>query len=506
MKQVGSVEELKQPSGFLDWWRSEVIGTVRHREVVEKICEDSGWSAHFAFMVIMSAGIAVLGLLLSSPAVVIGAMLLSPLMGPIIGLGFGLATFDSRELKRAGATVAVGTVLAVGFCALVTLLSPLQTVTGEIAARTRPNLFDLLVALFSGLAATYAMIRGRHGAIVGVAIATALMPPLAVMGFGLATSNWTVLAGSTLLYFTNLMTIGVSAAGLARLYGFGHTLSPRQTGLQATVIVMIIIALAVPLGLSLKRIAWEALASRQARETISAYFGPVARLSRLEVDYKADPLKVEATVFTPRYRREAESEIQKIFSATVKRPVEISIEQFRIGGEEGEAEVAQIAAAKGSTAEAGASRIAARLALVAGVEPEQVLVDAQRRRAVVRAQALPMAGIETYQTLEARVAAAEPRWQVTLIPPAAELPTIAFEGDEPDAAGARGLASAVWGARRLGLALGVSGNARRAAVVEEAIEGQGIATRRVSGRGDAVRLTWLAPELPDGTNGPAPAR
>ena len=493
MNEAGSVREARQSRTFLDWWRAEVIGTVRHRDVIEKICDDSGWSAHFAFMVVMSAGIAVLGLLLSSPAVVIGAMLLSPLMGPIIGLGFGLATFDSRELKRASATIAVGTVLAVGFCALVTLLSPLQTVTTEIAARTRPNLFDLLVALFSGLAATYAMIRGRHGAIVGVAIATALMPPLAVMGFGLAISNWTVLAGSTLLFFTNLMTIAVSAAALARLYGFGHTLSPRQTGLQATVIVLIIMALAVPLGLSLKRIAWEALASRQAREAIAAYFGPEARLSRLEVDYKASPMEVEATVFTPRYRREAETEIQKIFSATVRRPVEMSIEQFRIGGEEGEAEVAEIAAAKGSTAEAGASRIAARLALVAGVEPDQVLVDGQRRRAVVRAQALPMAGIETYQALEARVAAAEPRWQVTLIPPAAELPRVTFEGDEPDAAGSRALAAAVWGARRLGLALGVSGSARRAAMVEEAIVREGLVARRLPGRGGAVDLTWLAP-------------
>ncbi|HVU31305.1 MAG TPA: DUF389 domain-containing protein, partial [Sphingomicrobium sp.] len=202
------------------WWGREVIAGVDHAAVVQRVYEDSGWSSHFAVMTLLSAGIAILGLLLSSPAVVIGAMLISPLMGPIIGLGFGIATFDWREIRRSLIPLAIGIGLALLFCAVIVLLSPLQTVTSEISSRTRPNLFDLLVALFSGLAGTYAMIRGRHGAIVGVAIATALMPPLAVVGFGLATADWDVLAGSALLFLTNLVTISAAAAVLARIYGF----------------------------------------------------------------------------------------------------------------------------------------------------------------------------------------------------------------------------------------------------------------------------------------------
>ena len=81
------------PIPFLAWWE-QVTASVNRRDVVARVREDGGWSSHFAFMTLMSAGIAVLGLLLSSPAVVIGAMLISPLMGPIIGLGFALATFD----------------------------------------------------------------------------------------------------------------------------------------------------------------------------------------------------------------------------------------------------------------------------------------------------------------------------------------------------------------------------------------------------------------------------
>jgi uncharacterized hydrophobic protein (TIGR00271 family) len=178
------------------WWRRAVVGRVDHEAVMERIVADSGWSPRYAFMVMMSAGIAVLGLLLSSPAVVIGAMLISPLMSPILGLGFSLALFDFAEMRRSMIALAIGAVAAVLFTALIVSISPLQAPTSEIIARTRPNLFDLAVALFASLAGTFAIIRGRGDTIVGVAIATALMPPLAVVGFGLATWNMGVLGGA----------------------------------------------------------------------------------------------------------------------------------------------------------------------------------------------------------------------------------------------------------------------------------------------------------------------
>ena len=107
-----------------------------------------GGAPRYLFMTAMSAGIAMLGLLLSSPAVVIGAMLISPLMGPIIGLGFALATVDAHQIRRAGIALVGGALFAVLFCALLVLVSPLQNVTTEIAARTRPNLFDLVSRCF----------------------------------------------------------------------------------------------------------------------------------------------------------------------------------------------------------------------------------------------------------------------------------------------------------------------------------------------------------------------
>src|SRR5574338_489297 len=134
---------------FAHWWTLEVLEGVDHEAVIDQVSEDARWSAHFLVMTLMSAGIAVLGLLLSSPAVVIGAMLISPLMGPIIGLGFALAMFDSAEIRRAAITLFAGVGLGVIFCCAIVLFSPLQSVTSEISSRTRPNLFDLLVALFA---------------------------------------------------------------------------------------------------------------------------------------------------------------------------------------------------------------------------------------------------------------------------------------------------------------------------------------------------------------------
>jgi uncharacterized hydrophobic protein (TIGR00271 family) len=488
-----SQEQPSGPSGFLHWWSDHVVGSVDHHAVVEQVQKDAGWSSHFAFMTLMSAGIAVLGLLLSSPAVVIGAMLISPLMGPILGLGFALATFDSAEIRRTLRPIIIGIVLAVGFCALIVLLSPLQTVTDEIAARTRPNLFDLLVALFSGLAGTYAMIRGRHGTIVGVAIATALMPPLAVIGYAVATVNLTVLAGSSLLFFTNLMTIAASAAVLARIYGFAQDLSPRQTRLQATLITVVLIALAAPLALSLKQIAWEAVASSQARAAISAYFGPEARLSQLDIEYDTNPVEVSATVFSPEYRQKAEAELTDRLRDLLGRPVRVGIDHVRTANEQ--VETLQIAAAKGSGAERGETRMAERLALVAGVAPDDVLIDRSAKRAHVRAAPLAGADLASYRTLEARVARIEPGWTVTLVPPAAPLSPVEFGEDGPTSSGAVALETAGWAARRLRLGVGVSSrNRERAEAVRAALAEEGIEVQLLDGgEGSSVKLEWLTP-------------
>ncbi|HEX5644664.1 MAG TPA: TIGR00341 family protein [Erythrobacter sp.] len=479
------------------WWRMDVIQTVEQGDVIARRKEDSGLTERYLFMTAMAGGIAILGLLLSSPAVVIGAMLLSPLMGPIMGLGFALAIGDYHWLKQSARTLAWGSLIAILLCAVLVFLSPIQTVTPEIAARTRPNLFDLLIALFSALAGAYATIRGREGTIVGVAIATALMPPLAVVGFGLATLNWTVFSGALLLFVTNLVTIALTSWAMARLYGFRTSLSERNTLLQNGAIAGVMLALAVPLAISLQQIAWETNAQRQIRGDILDSFDAPSRLSQLDINFEADPIEVEATVLTPRIVPDAEQKGERVLTRQLGRPIALTINQYQVGTSATAAQQAELSASRAQEEAASrrASELAAELALVAGVAETDVTVDRERRRAVVRAQPLEGASLVTYRALEQRILDTRPGWQIELTPPLGPLPSITFANGQPDAAGQIALDLAAWAARRRDAPVLVEGPAAEAQAAADLLAGMGVKARAMPSRGTGpVQARWDDPD------------
>lgn len=506
----------KRPSGpfapvtgsirlFRRWWRVAVRAGVDQQAVIDKVREDSGFTPHFAFMTSMSAGIAILGLLLSSPAVVIGAMLLSPLMGPIMGAGFALAVGDSVWLKESGKAILLGTIISILFAGLVVTMSPLQTVTAEIAARTRPNLFDLAVALFSALAGAYAMIRGKMGTIVGVAIATALMPPLAVVGFGLATFNWSVFGGSLLLFFTNLMTIALTATAMARLYGFRSNLSERQSQVQVAIMTIVFVALAIPLGLSLRQIAWEANVSRSANGYIKDQFGDRASVSKIEIDFDAEPIVVNATVFTPKILAGANEQSSRVISRTLGRLIAVKITQFKVDSG-ADAQSAELAAARAQAqaqqAEIQVNRLRENLALIAGVSMDDVTLDTSKRRAMVIAKPLPGASLASYYALEQRVSAGAKNWTIKLQPPAMALPELTIIDGALAPTSNRDLDLIIWASERIGLPLGINGAAAGRAVVKEALEARNVTIGQESDMAisnGGVRLRWLAPSENMGT-------
>ncbi|MCR2835247.1 TIGR00341 family protein [Parerythrobacter lacustris] len=481
--------------GLRWWWQDEVMASVDQAEVIARRREDGALSARYLFMTAMSGGIAILGLLQSSPAVVIGAMLLSPLMGPIMGLGFALAIGDYHWLRQSAKSLAWGSAMAIALCTVIVFLSPLQEITPEVASRTRPNLFDLFIALFSALAGGYAVIRGKEGTIVGVAIATALMPPLAVVGFGLATFNWTVFSGALLLFVTNLITIALTAWAMAKLYGFKSNLSEKQTQYQNFVVVAVFVALAVPLGFSLRQIAWETNATRQVRAELVDNFGPAARLSQPEIDFDGDPIRVSAFVWTTSIQPDAQATAARHLSERLGAPVVVDLKQFLVRDEKS-AEQAQLSSAKAQEEAAANERVAelgARLGVVAGVEESDVLVDRQRRRALVRAKPLPGATLETYAALERRVAQTEPDWTIELVPPVARLPEFAFSGEELDTAQTATLQLAAWASARNGMALRVIGRGDAADLVAKALsENRASEVQRREAAGP-VRIEWVDP-------------
>lgn len=275
---------------------------VEHDSVVSNVADAGGLTPRFAFMAVMSCGIAILGLLQSSAAVVIGAMLISPLMGPIVQLGFSLCVVDFRMMGRSLLALAGGIVLALGTAMFIVWLSPLREPTSEILARTHPNLFDLLVAVLSGLAGGYAVITRKGEAIVGVAIATALMPPLAVVAFGLATSSLDIAGGAAFLFMTNLLAIALSVTLIAKWYGFGTDNVPKHSMWQGAVILMAFGLLALPLGIALRDIGRQAWLENQTRAVVQDYLqAHNGSIERLELNRRDDVLLVDLVALVPAY-------------------------------------------------------------------------------------------------------------------------------------------------------------------------------------------------------------
>ena len=290
------------------------LGRGVHRaEVSERVQEDGRLGGGYLMMTAISAAIAVLGLLLSSPAVVIGAMLLSPLMGPIIALGFAFWTVDWAATRRAVMSLFVGLGLALLVSMLLVTLSPLKEPTSEILARSRPTLFDLLVAIFSGIAGGYAVVRQRGEAVIGVAIATALMPPLATVGFGISTQAWGIAGGALLLFFTNLIAIALAAAAVAALSGFrpGRRENGRSEWAHHGAVVAVLAILCVPLTLSLRTIALEGRATALARGELLKEFGPKARIASLTVRNDGRTIDAEGLVATPKLVPDANARLQR---------------------------------------------------------------------------------------------------------------------------------------------------------------------------------------------------
>ena len=154
--------------------------------VVDEVRSGVEYTGTNLWILVFAIFIASLGLNVNSPAVVIGAMLVSPLMGPIMGLGLGMATNDLALLKRALTNYSFALVIGLTTSTVYFWLSPLKDASSEILARTSPNVYDVLIALFGGFAGILAVCSKKRANVVpGVAIATALMPPLCAAGFGL---------------------------------------------------------------------------------------------------------------------------------------------------------------------------------------------------------------------------------------------------------------------------------------------------------------------------------
>ncbi len=239
---------------------------------IEKGVEFRGiniWTLVFAIFV------ASVGLNVNSTAVIIGAMLISPLMGPIMGLGLSVGIYDFELLKRSFKNLSIAVVISVLTSATYFLISPLNEAQSELLARTTPTIYDVLIALFGGLAGIVAGATKEKGnAIPGVAIATALMPPLCTAGFGLATGNIYYFLGAFYLFFINAVMISLSTFLMVRFlkFPFKQNVDKNQSNIVKRYIYLITIITVLPSIYSAYLIIEQTIFEKNAQLFISKEF------------------------------------------------------------------------------------------------------------------------------------------------------------------------------------------------------------------------------------------
>ena len=228
-----------------------------YADLVQGLRRGSRATLDYFVMVAAATAIATLGLLQDSPAVVIGAMLVAPLMTPIVGCGLGLAQANYLLFRTAANAIFWGFLVTLAVSFSLAWMIPGRQLTAQVLARSNPDLLDLLIALSSAIAAAYALARpSLVGAIAGVAIATALVPPLSCIGIALAYGQTLIAKGATLLFLTNMIAIVAGAAGTFRLLGVtgSHT---EATGRRWVIRIVCMLGICVllllyPLGRSLE--------------------------------------------------------------------------------------------------------------------------------------------------------------------------------------------------------------------------------------------------------------
>ena len=298
--------------------------------LMERVQSSSQWDFDFIALVCLSTLIAGIGLLQSSPAVVIGAMLVAPLMTPLLGSGLSLVQGNLILGRNAARSVLFGFLVALGIAFVLGVVVPADRPTAEMLARGSPNLLDLAVAFFSGVAAAYAMSRPNLStALPGVAIAAALVPPIATCGLALAQGEPLLSAGAAFLFLTNIVAIVLGAA--LSLFAVGvnrQGVKPKWVQLAFVTLLTVASLFAVPLSYMLYA---QIRTNFVPEETIAALDSRIARVvdaQRVSITRrsKSDRVILDVVVRAPTpTSRELATDLARIARGHYGVPVEVQV-------------------------------------------------------------------------------------------------------------------------------------------------------------------------------------
>lgn len=244
-------------------------------EIIEAIRKSAEFKGVNLWALIFAILIASIGLNVNSTAVIIGAMLISPIMGPVMGIGLGISINDLQLVKKGAKNLLVATLISILASTIYFFITPLHEAQSELLARTSPSIWDVFIAFFGGCAGMVAASRREKSNVIpGVAIATALMPPLCTAGFALATGNWLFFLGALYLYFINSIFITIATYIMARyLKIHRHYLENEENQKKATRYMIIIVVITiVPSILMAYRIVDKSIFETNARKFVEEQF------------------------------------------------------------------------------------------------------------------------------------------------------------------------------------------------------------------------------------------
>ena len=288
-------------------------GEEKRESVLENIKQSISFRGSNLWILACAIVIASVGLNVNSTAVVIGAMLISPLMGPIVGAGFALAVFDFELLKRCGKNLLIATIVSLVVSAIYFFISPFKDAQPELLARTSPTIYDVLIAFFGGLVGVIALTRVEKGnPIPGVAIATALMPPLCTAGYGLAMGNFSYFFGAFYLYSINCFFICIATYFIVRYLKytpvqFKNIRFEKQIryGISFLLVLMIVPSF---------YLAYNLLKEKQFHDNVSKFIENEFTANGYpiifkEIKYNTSPKKIELAFLSKRFSNEEEKQL-----------------------------------------------------------------------------------------------------------------------------------------------------------------------------------------------------
>jgi uncharacterized hydrophobic protein (TIGR00271 family) len=284
---------------------------VEDHDLIHKVIEkDIIFKGTNLWILVFAIIVASVGLNMNSTAVIIGAMLISPLMGPINGMGYSIATYNfelfRKAVKNFSFAVVAGLVASTAYFAV----SPISAAHSELLARTSPTIYDVLIALFGGLAGIIAISSKQKGNVIpGVAIATALMPPLCTAGYGLATAQFTFFFGALYLFTINTVFIGIAAIVVSQMLKFpirtvvGDT---QKTRVNRWISAIIVITLVPSIYFGYGLVQKERFTDNATTfvKSISVFEGSYLLKSELNPNQRSITLTFGGTTLTPQHKTE----------------------------------------------------------------------------------------------------------------------------------------------------------------------------------------------------------